>query len=184
MTVYLIWRETMIELIGGNACTLIATLIDAFSGSRKSARSMLFVQCISQIFYALGAALLKGYSAVVQNLTAILRNLYAAGKKSNRLVEWLLILLPVVLGLIFNNRGALGLLPVVANLEYSLFMFLFKGDAVKLKFALIINCAMFAVFYYFILNYVGMVMCCIIISSCVFSLAGMKKAKQMEKTEE
>lgn len=170
----------MIELIGGNACTLCAALVDAFSGSRKSARSILLIQCISQVLYAAGAFLLKGYSAAVENLLAIFRNIYAAGSRSSKALEWTLILLPVVLGLAFNNRGLLGVLPVIAHLEYSLVMFLCKGDAAKLKLSLAFNCLLFTVFYYFLMNYVGMVMCLIIIASVVFSLAGAKKAEKME----
>ena len=168
----------MLEWLGGNACSLGAALADAFSSSRKSARSMLLIQCISQLLYATSAILLKGYSAAVQNLTSILRNIYFVQSKTNKYLEWFLILLPVVLGLIFNNRGLLGLLPVVANLEYSLVMFFFKNDAAKLKLALAVCCAIFVVFYYFLTNYVGMVMCLFIIASAVFSLLGTKKAEK------
>lgn len=37
----------------------------------------------------------------------------------NKALEWMLILAGVVLGIIFNNRGLLGWLPIIANLEYS-----------------------------------------------------------------
>ena len=44
----------------------------------------------------------------------------------NRRIIWTRIVLGVVTGIVFNNRGIPGWLPVVANLEYSLAVFRFK----------------------------------------------------------
>lgn len=64
----------IISLIAGNACSLFAMGSDAISASRKSINSMLWIQNISQLFYAIG--------------------------------------------LLSNNIGFAGLLPIIANLQY------------------------------------------------------------------
>ena len=145
----------MLELISGNLCGLLAMGTDALSASRKTARGILLVQCLSQIIYGTGSILLKGYSAAVQNGISILRNLQAAYKIKSRTIEWLLIALGVALGIYFNNLGLLGWLPVVGNLEYSLAVFRFKDDERSLKIAFAVNIVMFAVFNAAIKNFVG-----------------------------
>ena len=110
---------------------------------------------ISQVFYAAGSIILKGYSSTAQNIVAILRNLAAMKGTKNKIIEWLLIILGVVLGAVFNNRGLLGWLPIIANLEYSIAVFRFRNNEKGLKIAFILNMLMYSVFSFVILNYVG-----------------------------
>ena len=110
---------------------------------------------ISQVFYAAGSIILKGYSSTAQNIVAILRNLAAMKGTKNKIIEWLLIILGVVLGAVFNNLGLLGWLPIIANLEYSIAVFRFRNNEKGLKIAFILNMLMYSVFSFVILNYVG-----------------------------
>ena len=142
-------------IILGNVFSLCASISDTLSSSRKTAKGVLLVQCLSQVFYLASTLALKGYSAAVQNAVSIFRNLAAISKKENKLVEWILVILGVVLGLVFNNRGFIGLLPVVANLEYTLAVFRFKDNERALKIAFAICIALFMVFNVALLNFVG-----------------------------
>ena len=142
-------------IILGNVFSLCASISDTLSSSRKTAKGVLLVQCLSQVFYLASTLALKGYSAAVQNAVSIFRNLAAISKKENKLVEWILVILGVVLGLLFNNRGFIGLLPVVANLEYTLAVFRFKDNERALKIAFAICIALFMVFNVALLNFVG-----------------------------
>ena len=143
------------DLIFGNLCSLFAMATDGLSTSRRTARGMLLIQCLSQLFYGASAIILKGYSSAVQNAVSIARNLLASSRRQSRAVEWLLAILAVVLGVAFNNLGLRGLLPVVANLEYTLAVFRFKDDERRLKVAFLVNDVMYAVFNGIILNFVG-----------------------------
>lgn len=120
------------------------------------------VQIISQFFYAASSIALKGYSSTAQNLVAVFRNLAAMKHVKSKALEWALILAGVVLGIVFNNRGLLGWLPIIANLEYSIAVFKLKENETALKLAFIINMAMYAVFSLAIMNYVGAVSCTVI----------------------
>jgi len=165
----------MLEVIIGNICSVGAMISDSVSGTRKTPKGILLAQCISQIFYAVGSFILKGYSATVQNVVTIFRNTYAVYGKHNKFIEWFFVGLPVVLGLIFNNRGLLGVLPVVANLQYAITMVLCKDDARKLKISLIAVCVMFSVFNFIILNFVSGVAC---IVTGVVTIASLIKEKK------
>ena len=145
----------MNEIIIGNICSLCAMISDSISGTRKKNSEMLAVQIISQIFYGTGSFVLKGYSSVVQNAVGILRNIVGIIDIKNRFIEWSLIILGVVLGIVFNNRGLLGYLPIIGNLEYSVAIFRFKNNERALKLSFIINMIMFSIFSFAILNYVS-----------------------------
>lgn len=145
----------VIAILIGNVCSLIGMLLDSFASTRKQAKSVLFSQALAQVVYAIGSVALKGYSATAQGVISIIRNLIAMGGKTRRAVEWLLIVLGVVFGLVFNNRGIYGLLPVIANLEYSLAVLKFKNDERKLKIAFSVMVVLFAAFNLVLYNIVG-----------------------------
>ena len=144
-----------ISLILGNGCSLLAMVTDSISSTQKTAKGVLLMQSLSQLIYCIGTILLKGYSGAVQNVVSILRNFVAIRKISSPLIEWILVALGVALGLLFNNLGLIGYLPVVANLQYTLAVFKFKENerALKISFALCIG--LFAIFNCAIFNFVG-----------------------------
>ena len=144
-----------ISVILGNGCSLLAMVTDSISSTRKTVKGVLLMQSLSQLIYCIGTILLKGYSGAVQNLVSILRNFVAIRKISSPLIEWILVALGVALGLLFNNLGLIGYLPVVANLQYTLAVFKFKDNerALKISFALCIG--LFAIFNCAIFNFVG-----------------------------
>ena len=146
---------TVNEVIVGNVCSLCAMVTDSISGTRRKHSQILAVQMLSQVFYGAGSIILRGYSSTAQNAVAILRNLAAMKNVRNRIVEWTLILLGVVLGVAFNNRGWIGWLPIVANLEYSIAVFRFTDNERSLKLAFLINMLMYSAFSVVIMNYVG-----------------------------
>ena len=144
-------------IILGNLFSIFAMVSDAFSSSRKTAKGVLTVQLFSQVFYGTSSIVLGGYSGAAQNGVSLLRNLAAIAKLNQKFIEWFLIILGVVLGILFNNMGLLGWLPTIANLEYSLAVFRFKDNERALKYAFLVNVAMFAVFNAVILNFVAVI---------------------------
>lgn len=146
-----------IHLIIGNVCSLLAMVTDSVSSTRKTAKGVLLVQSLSQLIYFIGTVVLKGYSGAVQNAVSILRNFVAIRDIRNKYVEWALVGLGVVLGLAFNNLGFMGLLPVIANFQYTIAVFRFQDNERALKISFAIAVGMFAVFNIAIFNVVGVV---------------------------
>lgn len=144
-------------IIWGNVFTLLAMVCNAISSTRKTPQGVLWVQNLSQGVYVVSAIVLKGYSAAVQNVVSILRNLAAIKKVESKALEWSLVALGVVFGLWFNNRGWVGLLPVVGNLVYTLAIFRYRDNERKIKIFFMISVLAFGVFNIAIQNYVGVV---------------------------
>ena len=91
------------HLILGNLCSLFAMAADSFSSTRKSAKGVLLVQSISQVFYGLSTLILGGYSASVQNVVSIARNLVAIRGINKKWIEWTLVALGIVFGIYCNT---------------------------------------------------------------------------------
>lgn len=172
----------MIEtaIILGNVFSLCAMITDSVSGTRKKHSEIMAVQIISQLFYGASSIALRGYSSTAQNIVAIFRNFAAMKNIKSRVLEWVLILSGVVLGILLNNRGLIGWLPILANLEYSVAVFRLKDNEKALKLAFIINMVMYAVFCGIILNFVGVLSCTVIAVTTAVSLI---KAVRENKTE-
>ncbi len=168
---------TKTAIIIGNLLSLCAMITDSISGTRKKHSEIMAVQIVSQVFYGASSIALKGYSSTVQNVVAVFRNLAAMKNVKSRVLEWTLVLAGVVLGAVFNNRGILGWLPIIANLEYSLAVFRLKNNERALKIAFIVNALLFAVFNGVIMNYVGVVASTVIAVTTAVSVIKTAKEK-------
>ena len=165
------------DIIIGNVLSIFGMLADTFSSSRKTTKGILISQCAGQFFFGSSSFFLKGYSASVQNAVSILRNLWALSGKPSKIVEWFLIALGLALGFIFNNRGIYGLLPIVANLEYSIAIFRFKDKEVMLKAAFFLCVLLYTLFNVVIKNYVGIACNSIIlVSTGLFIIRSLKNS--------
>ena len=160
----------MTSILLGNIFSVLATGADVFGSSRKSTKAMLAAQTVGQFFLAASAFVLGGYSAVVQNVVSIVRNLTALKDKSSKALEYTLVVLGVVLGIVFNNLGLIGWLPILSNLEYSLSVFRFKNNERMLKAAFALCIVLYAVFNVAISNYVGAVSNTVVLVTTLISL--------------
>ncbi|MBR4309011.1 MAG: YgjV family protein [Oscillospiraceae bacterium] len=154
-----------LNVILGNFCSLVAMGTDTVGSSRKSAGAMLFWQCLSQIAMATGAILLGAYSAAVQNGVSFFRNLRASVNKGGKWLEWVFLAIAVVVGVycnfwLPNTIGIwIGLIPIIANVWYSLAVYFWGENEKKLKFAFLITNVVFGFFNFMIKNYVGFGTC-------------------------
>ena len=165
-------------VILGNILSFCATITDSISGSMKTRGKMIGVQTISQLFYGASAFVLKGYSALVQNVIAIFRNIFVISEKKSRMLEWIFLALGVVFGIYFNNLGVMGLLPVLANLEYTIAMFKFEDKLIPVKIAFLINTVLFAIFNIAIYNFIGFICNVAVAVSLVLYLVRNRKSSE------
>lgn len=145
------------NVIIGNITSFISCLLDAYSTTKDNKKSMLVVQSFSIIVYTITNTLLKAYSAVVQNIFALVRNILAAKGIKNKIAEYIIILGCLFLGIYFNNLGLIGLLPVFGNVEYSICLFVLKDHIKGLKLSFFICNFCFIILNFYVSNYVGFV---------------------------
>ena len=168
----------MIGIIIGNVASLLATITDSISATRKTSRGMLLTQMLSQSIYTVAALALKGYSGAVQNVVGIIRNIVAISGKTFKGADWVFAGLGVVFGLYFNNLGVVGLLPVLAGLEYSLAVFRFQNNERALKVAFTVMNLLFTIYNCFVYNVVGAISSAVVVVSTIAYLVKNKKSAQ------
>ena len=168
----------MIGVVLGNVFSLLAMGADTLSASRKTAKGVLWVQILGQLCYGASALALKGYSAVVQNVVSVFRNLCALYPRCPQWIYGALVAAGVVFGIVFNNLGIIGWLPIIANLFYSAAVFVARGDAFILKAAFLVLTLIFVVFNALILNVVGAVgNVVVVITTGIYLVKEWKKRK-------
>lgn len=173
----------IVYIILGNVCSLLAMGTDAISSSKKSIKSMLWIQNISQLIYGISSLLLKGYSAAVQNVVCIIRNIAVIKGVKSKVAEWTLLTLAVIIGLYFNNLGLVGLLPIIANLQYTLTVFKFKDNERIIKISFLILSILFSVFSLAVLNFVGVCTNLVVAGATLVFLIKTKKTKAKKDTQ-
>ena len=119
-------------------------------GKRKE--NILKWQVANTAFLILANLFLKGYSGMATNMVCLVRNMLGAKGRLNRTNTIVLTILIVIAGVTVNNRGGLGLLPVVASVEYSFCMYLCK-NAQQMRLALAVNVALWAIYDFAIGSY-------------------------------
>ena len=165
----------MAGIIFGNVCSFLATITDSISSTRKTVKGVLGMQCLSQIIFIVVSIAFQGYADLVQNVVGLVRNLFAMSKKQVKGIEWVFVTLAVGLGLWFNNLGWLGLLPVLANFEYSLAVFRFADDERAMKVAFAVMNLLYMVYNFCMLNVVGGVCSAVVIVTTVIYLVKNRK---------
>ena len=171
----------MFEVVLGNTCCLLAMLFDSYSSSKKTKKDILFYQSISQFIWGMSSIFLKGYSASVQNFMTIVRNFFALKEEPPKWIQWGIILASVVLGIVFNNRGFMGWLPIIANLEYSICVFTIKDNEKLLKISFLISVILFVIFNIYIVSIVGTIANFFIIGSYVISIVKHDQPQENKK---
>ena len=166
----------MAGIIFGNICSFLATITDSISSTRKTVKGVLGMQCLSQIIFIVVSIAFQGYADLVQNVVGLVRNLFAMSKKQVKGIEWVFVTLAVGLGLWFNNLGWLGLLPVLANFEYSLAVFRFADDERAMKVAFAVMNLLYMVYNFCMLNVVGGICSAVVIVTTVIYLVKNRKS--------
>ena len=158
------------RIIIGNIFSLLASLVDSYSGTKKSKKEMMLWQLVSQFFYAGCNFTLNAYSGLTQNIVTVFRNYFASKEKVPKVIEVVLVLSALILGIVFNNLGIIGLLPVIANFQYSVALFKFSNNFKVIKISFIIVQVCFVVYNAIIYNFVGAIFAAIILVTTLVSL--------------
>ena len=117
---------------------LIANIIDSFvaiiqvgSGTLKKKSQILLVMTFQQFLQAVSMLMLGGVTGAVNNIISCVRNYLCYTEKMTNVWKVILIAGYVSLTVLFNEEGAWGLIPAVANTVYIIFMNV--KDPIKFK---------------------------------------------------
>lgn len=122
-------------LILGNIFSLLSAICIAISVLKKNKNDLIWWQIIDVVFCILSNISLYTYSALTTNSISLIRNILAYKNKLNKNITWILC---VIAGLWANNRGIIGLFPIIASASYTVFIYTTKNEQ-QMRWALVLN---------------------------------------------
>ena len=120
-------------------------------------RQIIGLQAMNHALAVIGGSLLKGYSGVVQDAIGLIRNVIVLKEKQTKFLKILFVGLGLVLGILFNNRGWIGLLPIIGSTEYAIVIVNEKTTERTIKKAIIASTLLWAIYSLFLYNIVNVV---------------------------
>lgn len=125
-------------LIIGNTLSLLSAICIAISVIKKNKNDLIWWQILDVIFCILSNIALSTYAALTTNSVALVRNVLAYKNKLTPNRTFVLFALCIVAGLWANNRGIIGLCPIIASTSYTIFMYVTQNEQ-QMRWALISN---------------------------------------------
>ncbi len=112
----------MIYIIVGNIIALIASILMVYSGVIKQKKKIIYVQTIQIGLLVISNFVLGGFTGAIINALSFIRNILCYKNKLGMKEKIIIIMLSLILSLIFNNLGIIGLLPLISTVAYILLM--------------------------------------------------------------
>lgn len=138
--------------IAGETLSLLAALALVYSTFTNKKQEMMKWQALNTVFLGFSDWFLGAHSAVVTNVLTFVRNILSAKGKLSKSLTLVICALMIVVGSLFNNRGWLGVLPIVASVQFTLCIYSLKS-AQHMRIALIVNLMLWAIIDFLIQAY-------------------------------
>ena len=136
-----------------NIIDFLAALIQVGSGSIKKKGKILVVQILQMLMQGTSMLLLGGVTGAVSNVLSCYRNYLCYKEKLNTAWKAVLIAASILMTVLLNEQGFLGVIPAVVCTVYIIFMDI--KDPIKFKLLVTLSFVPW-MFYHFILkSYVG-----------------------------
>ena len=139
-------------LIAGNVFSLISAICIAISVIKKNKADLIWWQILDVIFCILSNIALFTYSALTTNTISLIRNILAYKNRLTQKITWILLVLCIIAGLLANNRGIIGLFPIIASASYTVFMYITK-DEQQMRWALVSNLLLWFIHDIYVMAY-------------------------------
>lgn len=135
-----------------NIISSIGLLFFLVSSFVKNRKNVALTQSGNHILNFVAWILLGTYSGAVQEMTSLIRNIFVVIKKQNKILDIVFIVLGLTLGIVFNVDSWLGILPIIANCQYSI-VILKSNNIVLIKLSMIFSCICWSIYSFVTLNY-------------------------------
>ena len=165
-------------VIIANMIDFVASIILVASGSIKQKTNILIVQIIQLLMQAASMLLLGGITGAISNVLSCFRNYLCYKEKLNVYWKGFFIAASIVMTILVNDQGLLGVIPAAVCTVFILFMDV--KDPVKFKLLVTLSCIPWMIYHYFIRSYVGAIFDFASTITNVITLYSMFKEKSKE----
>lgn len=158
----------MIYLIVGNILSFIGVVFLALSSVVSDKKRTIFYQIFDCLFAVLANIVLGGFSGAVVCLAAFIRNVLVYFGKNNPKLMIIIAVLMTILGALVNQHGLIGWLPIIASIQYTLWLGWGFTSNKSVKLALAINLIIWAAYDAVILAFPALAADLIIFALSIF----------------
>ena len=114
-----------------NIIGLIGSLLMVLMGILKKKNDVLLAQNAQLVLLGISNIMVGGYIGALVNVIAVFRNILCSKNKLNMFWIVVITMITITIGVIFNEEGMIGYLPILATLIFLFFMNV--KDMVKFK---------------------------------------------------
>ena len=126
------------SLILGNIFSLCAVICLGISVIKNSKKSLIGWQIVDTVFFIASTLVLKSYAAVTTNTVSLIRNILAYKYGLSKSAAIFFCIIMTVIGVYLNNRGIIGLFPIIASIEYTIGMYMTENEQ-QMRWILVFN---------------------------------------------
>ena len=171
----------MNKIIIGNFIALFAASLSIIIGFIKNKKDILSIQTLQYLVYTISNIILGGFTGAITDLISIVRNILSYKEKLTKRIITLIIIISIILTLMFNNLGLIGLFPLFGNIIYILFIN--TTDEFKFKILILITMLFWLVYDITIKSYTSAVFDLVSIMACLISAFHMYTTNKKEKQQ-
>lgn len=168
----------MTNIIIANIIALIASLLMVYTGIIKRKERIVIVQTIQIGLSVLSNIILGGITGAIINAISCVRNILCYKDKLGKLAKTLIIVSSIVLSLMFNNLGFIGILPIISAVVYTLFMD--TKDIIKFKYLTIFIMFLWGTYDLYVKSYSSAVFDFMTIFANIFSIIKIKTSSKKD----
>ncbi len=136
-----------------NVIDFIAAMIQVGSGAIKKKTKILIVQIVQLMLQALSMLMLGGITGAISNVLSCFRNYICFKDKLNIAWKVFFIAASVIMTIVFNTQGLLGIIPAVVCTLYIIFMDV--KDQLKFKLLVTVSFIPWIIYHFAIRSYTG-----------------------------
>ena len=151
-------RKNMIQdgdqmsIITGNIISLAAAAFLAASCVMKSRNGIFAMQFMNCALLAAASYFFGSYAAISTLILCCVRNVLILRERFTKNAMTAIVVLVVILGIMTNNRGAVGLMPVIATVEYTICCRLIR-DVKRTRVSVLVNEAIWLIYSFIIFDF-------------------------------
>ena len=164
------------NILIANIIDFLAALLQVASGSIKKKSKILMVQNFQMMLQGVSMLLLGGVTGAVSNVLSCYRNYLCYKDKLNTVWKAILIAVSLVMTIVFNNQGWLGVVPFAICTVYIILMDM--KDPIKFKLLVMLSFVPWLIYHFALKAYVAAFFDAATVVTNVIALSAMIKEKK------
>ena len=144
----------MNRILLGNLISFLASLALTAGCLMKDPKKVYCMQVTENLILVVSSACFGSWSGISTLLVSTVRNMLLVKGRFDKRMMYLFIVLVTGCGLAVNNRGVIGLLPVLATVILTICNY-YAREILAIKWSLFVNIVLWAVYFFAILDVIS-----------------------------